>query len=89
MSSITIVSDPQFVASLTDDSRVVTYDRNVFIIQATGYEVDSPGVMYPQIELFIKRHQFSLINVDEALTQSERLPGTLSLSFENLPKVCL
>ncbi len=26
---------PQFGASLTDDSRVVIYDRNMFIIQAT------------------------------------------------------
>ncbi len=27
---------PQFGASLTYDSRVVIYDRNMFIIQATG-----------------------------------------------------
>jgi hypothetical protein len=26
---------PQFLASLTDDSRSITYDHNVFIIQAT------------------------------------------------------
>jgi hypothetical protein len=26
----------QIVASLTDNSRGVTYDRNVFIVQATG-----------------------------------------------------
>ncbi len=28
---------PQFGASLTDDARVVIYDRNMFIIQATGH----------------------------------------------------
>jgi hypothetical protein len=27
---------PQFVASLGDDSRVVIYDRNMFIVQANG-----------------------------------------------------
>ncbi len=27
---------PQFGASLTDDARVVIYDRNMFIIQTTG-----------------------------------------------------
>jgi hypothetical protein len=27
---------PQFVASLADDSRVVIYDRNMFIVQASG-----------------------------------------------------
>jgi hypothetical protein len=40
----------QIVASLTDDSRGVIYDRNVFILQATGFlphffinkEVDIP-----------------------------------------------
>jgi hypothetical protein len=30
---------PQFGASLTDNSRVVIYDRNVFIIQASGANV--------------------------------------------------
>ncbi len=36
VSSITILNMmPQFGASLTDDSRVVTYDRNMFTIQAT------------------------------------------------------
>jgi len=29
----------QIVASLTDDSRVVIYDRNTFIIQATDVNV--------------------------------------------------
>jgi len=41
----------QIVASLTDNSRGVTYDRNVFTIQATGVDViklfsfitDAPG----------------------------------------------
>jgi len=28
---------PQFGASLTDDSRVIIYDRNMFIVQATAY----------------------------------------------------
>jgi UDP-N-acetyl-D-mannosaminuronate dehydrogenase len=27
----------QFGASLTDNARVINYNRNVFIIQATGY----------------------------------------------------
>ncbi len=27
---------PQFGASLTDDSRVIIYDHNLFMIQATG-----------------------------------------------------
>jgi hypothetical protein len=34
-----IISDAQFGASPTDDSRVVIYDRNMFIIQATGVNV--------------------------------------------------
>jgi hypothetical protein len=28
---------PQFGASLTDDSRIVIYDRNMFIVQTTGH----------------------------------------------------
>ena len=28
---------PQFGASLADDSRVVIYDYNMFIVQATGF----------------------------------------------------
>ncbi len=28
---------PQFGASLADNSRVVIYDRNMFILQATGH----------------------------------------------------
>ena len=31
----------QIVASLTDDTRSVNYDRNTFIIQATDYARDS------------------------------------------------
>ncbi len=30
----------QIVASLTDDTRSVNYDRNTFIIQATGFTYD-------------------------------------------------
>jgi hypothetical protein len=50
---------PQFGASLTDDSRVIIYDRNMVIIQATGllysrskftpkqfYEIDPWGMYY-------------------------------------------
>jgi hypothetical protein len=29
----------QIVAALTDDSRGVIYNRNIYIIQATGYAV--------------------------------------------------
>ena len=39
----------QFGASLTDDTRSVNYDRNTFIIQATGVvrsDVPSWGVTY-------------------------------------------
>ncbi len=37
MSSIMITNTmPEFEASLTDDSRVIIYDRKMFIIQATG-----------------------------------------------------
>jgi hypothetical protein len=44
MSSITIVSmTPQFEASLTDDYRVVIYDRNMFIVQATALLRESGG----------------------------------------------
>ncbi len=38
VSSITIVNlTPQFGAYLTDNSGVVLYDRNMFMIQATGF----------------------------------------------------
>jgi hypothetical protein len=30
---------PQFGASLADDSRVIIYDRNMFIVQATDFDV--------------------------------------------------
>ncbi len=30
---------PQFGTSLTDDTRVIIYDRNMFIIQATGVNI--------------------------------------------------
>jgi hypothetical protein len=35
---------PQFGASLADDSRVVIYDCNMFIVQATGCTNDSPNI---------------------------------------------
>jgi hypothetical protein len=39
---------PQFGASLTGDSRVVIYNRNIFIIQATGiFIVQATGVLFP------------------------------------------
>jgi hypothetical protein len=42
---------PQFGASLTDDSRIVIYDRNMFIVQATGVSgrIQIPGlrIMFP------------------------------------------
>ncbi len=34
---------PQFGASQTDDARVVIYDHNVFIIQATGPAIQHSG----------------------------------------------
>jgi hypothetical protein len=45
---ITIVNDASSVVSLIDDARVVSYDRNMFIVQATGVTVSAkqfhPGV---------------------------------------------
>jgi hypothetical protein len=41
----------QFGASLTDDARSVNYDRNTFIIQATGPRInDFPS--HKKIEIF-------------------------------------
>jgi hypothetical protein len=42
---------PQFGASLADDSRVVIYDRNMFIVQATDYcddDDEAETTFYPK-----------------------------------------
>jgi hypothetical protein len=51
---------PQFGASLADNSRVVGYDRNMFIVQATVYNLSSgntnsvEGLVVSTVDLLIK-----------------------------------
>jgi hypothetical protein len=48
---------PQFGVSLTDDARVIIYNRNVFMIQATEnlYMMS----MLNKLECFVFKHHFS------------------------------
>ncbi len=38
-------------ASLTDDARVVIYDRHMFIVEATGHKNNSLGILHLAFEL--------------------------------------
>jgi hypothetical protein len=50
---------PHFGASLTDDARVVIYNRNVFIIQATENLYNPRMSMLNKLECFVSKQHFS------------------------------
>ncbi len=65
---------PQLGPSHTDDSRVVIYDRNMFMIQATGHIFD-----IVQLTLFITDIKY--IPIKQIATHSWSLFTTLHVFF--------